>query len=72
MTQRHFETLERQMQARMGQQRTSRKGHSAGTDVDPLGPNFDPLGPNFDPLGERRGRPARPPEPTEPAAPCDP
>lgn len=72
MTQRHFETLERQMQARMGQQRTSRRGHGAGTDVDPLGPNFDPLGPNFDPLGERRGRNARPPEPAEPAAPCDP
>ncbi len=73
MTQRHFETLERQMQARMGQQRTSRKGHGGpGTDFDPLGPNFDPLGPHFDPLGERRGRNARPPEPAEPAAPCDP
>jgi hypothetical protein len=76
MTQKHFENLERQVQARMGQQRPSRKGRGGpgpGPDFDPLGPNFDPLGPNFDPLGGgRQGRSACTHEPPEPAEPAEP
>ncbi len=64
ITQRHFETLDRQTQAEMG----ARRGrHGPSEDLDPLGPNFDPLGPAFDPL--RRAKRRR--QEKAPDAPCD-
>lgn len=64
ITQRHFENLERQVQAEMGAHR-GRRGPGDG--FDPLGPNFDPLGPAFDPL--RRAKRHRQERAAD--APCD-